>query len=187
MSILEEHGIYHERSQGAIDHAYLFAKEVHKGEKRKYTEEGKDADDYITHPIAVAKLVATVTNDVNVIIAAILHDVIENTNVTDSTLNNIFDFMICSLVNGMTEFSCLADGNREFRKSLDRRYLSRTIAQVQTIKVADLIVNSKSIIKYDSDFAVTYINEMKLLLEVLTKADKLLMNQANKIIEEYYG
>jgi len=67
------HGITHGRSQGLIDFAYRYAEEAHKGQVRKYTGEP-----YINHPVAVARIVAGVTDDCEMICAALLHDVIED-------------------------------------------------------------------------------------------------------------
>ena len=57
-------------------------------------------------------------------------------------------------------------------------------AEAQTIKLADLISNSKSIMEHDPKFAVTYLEEKRLLLEVLTKGDKKLMDIAKSLVDK---
>jgi hypothetical protein len=54
----------------------------------------------------------------------------------------------------------------------------------KTIKLADLISNSKSILEHDKDFARVYIKEKELLLEVLTEGDTTLYAQAKDIVEK---
>ena len=172
--------IKHDRSQDLIDYAYRTAEEAHKGQLRKYT-----FDPYIIHPLAVAKIVQSVTDDANWICAALLHDVVEDCDLTIEDIDQMFAFPISNLVLGMTEFTIKTDGNRKFRKELDRRYLGRQSSGVHTIKLADLIHNSESIIEHGKGFASTYISEMELLLEVLTKGDERLMIRAKRICSNY--
>ena len=176
-----EHGIVSKRSQWLIDFAYRYAAEAHGDQQRKYTGEP-----YIVHPVAVAQLVASVTHDCNMISAALLHDVIED---TDRTVEDIFEAgfrtEISEYVLGMTDVSVLSDGNRATRKKMDRDHLARQSSQVHTIKLADLIDNSKSIITYGGSFAPIYIAEKKLLLEVLTRGDASLRETALGIVNAY--
>ena len=74
------------------------------------------------------------------------------------------------------------DGNRATRKAIDREHTAQAPAEAQTIKLADLISNSKSIMAHDPDFAVTYLAEKRLLLEVLTKGDPGLHAEASKFV-----
>ena len=176
-----KHGIVSKRSQGLIDFALRYAAEAHGDQKRKYT--GKP---YIIHPIAVAQTVASVTDDCNMISAAFLHDVIEDTDRTYEDIRDAgFGYDIAEYVLGMTDVSVLADGNRVTRKKMDREHLAAQCHQVQTIKLADLIDNSKSIIMHGGKFAPIYIAEKKLLLEVLTKGDASLRETALEIVKNY--
>ncbi len=177
------HEIVSRRSQGLIDFALSYATAAHGDQRRKYTGEP-----YIIHPIAVAQTVALVTDDVNMISAAFLHDVIEDTDRTYEDIKDAgFGYDIAELVLGMTDVSVSEDGNRETRKRLDRDHLAVQSSQVQTIKLADLIDNSKSIIMYGGKFAPVYMAEKKLLLEVLTKGDKSLRETALEIVKNFGG
>lgn len=176
-----EHGIAHSRSQGLIDYAYTFAKESHSGQKRKYTNEP-----YIVHPIAVAHLVSSVTDDCDMIAAAFLHDVVEDTHITIESINNEFGWRCAQFVQELTEFSNPSDGNRKYRKELDKRYLSRVSFQSKTIKLADLIDNTKSILKHDAEFSKVYMAEKKQLLSILDNGDERLFKIANDIVCDYY-
>lgn len=180
--MIEEHGIKSKRSQGLIDHAYSVAKKHHEGQQRKYT--GKP---YIVHPVEVAQIVSTVTDCCYCICAALLHDVIEDCGATVESLNEEgFGFGISTLVLELTDFSVKSDGNRATRKELDRRYLSRVSNKAKTVKLADLISNSKSIAEHDPKFAKTYMKEKKLLLEVLVGGNEILYKQAKQIVDDYY-
>ena len=173
------HGIVHKRSQALIDFACRYATEAHGDQKRKYTGEP-----YIVHPIAVAQLVASVTDDCNMISAAFLHDVIEDTDKTFDDIRDAgFGYEVAEYVLGMTDVSVLSDGNRVTRKKMDREHLQAQCHQVQTIKLADLIDNSKSIIMHGGKFAPIYMAEKKLLLEVLTKGDASLRETALGIVK----
>lgn len=178
----KDHKIKHSRSQGLIDYACRYAEMAHDGQKRKYTGE-----DYIVHPIEVAQIVASVTDDCRAIAAAFLHDVIEDCGVTVSDLiRDGFSFDTAMLVNQLTDISIPSDGNRKFKKELDRRYLARATPLAKTIKLADLISNSKSIVEHDPKFAKTYMFEKKALLEVLKEGDSKLYARAEKIVKDYY-
>ena len=148
--------------------AFLFARKAHEGQTRKYT-----GNPYIDHPVAVARLLSDHLDSVNadMTAAAYLHDVVEDCNVTLAEIHGIFGPVVTNLVYWLTDTSTPADGNRAARKQIDRERLSNAPAAAQTIKVADLIDNTKSIVAFDPDFARTYLAEKKLLLAVLTRAD----------------
>ena len=178
---LKEHSIKSERSQGLIDFAYDFAKKAHSEQKRKYTGEP-----YINHAVSVALIVSEVTDDCDMLAAALLHDTVEDTEVVIEGIQQSFGFRIASFVNELTEFSIPSDGNRKVRKELDRRFLARASVQAQTIKLADLIDNSKSIVERDPDFAKIYMREKRDLLGVLNKGHHALYGRALDIVNSYY-
>ncbi|MHA1835980.1 MAG: HD domain-containing protein, partial [Candidatus Odinarchaeia archaeon] len=150
--------------------------------KRKYTGEP-----YINHTVAVAQIVASVTDGCAVIAAAFLHDAIED---TDRTYQDIFDagfrHPVADIVLEVSDVSRPEDGNRATRKALDRDHLAKASPDGQTLKLADLINNTESICKYDPGFAVIYMREKLQLLEVLTKGDKTLHARALKLVEDFF-
>ena len=179
------HGIISEKSQSLIDWAYEFAEFAHRCQVRKYTGEP-----YINHPVEVAQIVATVTDDVNMICAALLHDVVEDTWVTQDLLYQQalgFRHPVANLVYWLTDQSKKEDGNRKIRKEIDRNHIAQAPADAKTIKLADLISNSKSIVVNDPQFAKIYMNEKRLLLTVLEEGNATLYKRASEIINEYYG
>ncbi len=135
-------------------------------------------DPYIVHPRNVAYLVSLVTDDQNMIAAAWLHDVLEDVAPIHpeifTEMPEIFGEDIYNLVVELTDTSKPEDGNRSVRKEIDRERLSRASARAQTIKMADLIDNTKSIVDNDHKFAKVYLHEKRLLLSVLDKGDPLM-------------
>lgn len=153
--------------------ALQLASMAHLGQTRKYT-----GDWYITHPIAVARMVRDVGGSEEMIAAAYLHDVVEDTKVSLDDIDDECGRVVASYVSWMTDRSRSYDGNRETRKGIDRAILAMAPSEVQTIKVADLIDNTASILAHDPKFAVTYIEEKRLLLGVLTRANSVMIARA---------
>lgn len=163
-----------------VHKAQVFAIAAHAavGQKRKYTGEP-----YIVHPAEVARIVASVPGSTpDMVAAAWLHDVVEDTGVTFTDIHMNFGIDIATLVGWLTDVSQPHDGNRAHRKAIDREHTSRAPAEAMTIKLADLISNSKSIMEHDPAFAKTYLEEKRLLLEVLTKGDPGLHAEASKYV-----
>jgi len=156
--------------------AMQFAREVHKNQVRKYT-----GDPYTNHLAEVAGIVSTVRGEEEVTAVAWLHDCIEDQGCTRDQLVGLFGEVVAS---GVYLLSDLEEGNRRERKEKSRQRLSLTHDWVQTIKVADLISNTSSIVKHDPKFAEVYLEEKRLLLDVLTKADKGLLEIAHSQVKE---
>lgn len=163
-----------------------FATEAHKGQVRKYTGEG-----YIRHPIEVAVILYTNYSyaTFEMLAAAILHDTVEDTDVTIEDIHSKFGDEVGNLVAWLTDVSKPTDGNRAARKQLDREHTLASPHDAQIIKVADLISNSQSIAAHDKDFAKVYMAEKKLLLLGMLHSVKLtkIWNIAYNIVEDYYG
>jgi len=157
---------------------YAMAAHAAVGQKRKYTGEP-----YIVHPGEVASIVASVPGSTpDMVAAAWLHDVIEDTGCTFTDVHMAFGIDIATLVGWLTDVSKPTDGNRAKRKAMDREHTAQAPAEAQTIKLADLISNSRSIMQHDPEFAKTYLEEKRLLLEVLTKGDPGLHAEASKYV-----
>lgn len=153
--------------------AKAFAEVAHQGQVRKYTGEP-----YINHPAAVVELVRTVPHTQEMLAAAWLHDVVEDTDTTLIEVRDLFGLSVAAYVMFLTDVSKPADGNRATRKALDRAHLTTAPPKAMTIKLADLIHNTESIVKYDPKFAEVYLAEKRLLLGVLMAGDRTLYEQA---------
>lgn len=142
-----------------LDKVLDFATKAHNGQARKYTGEP-----YIVHPIAVANLVKQHGGTEVQQAAALLHDVVEDTEVTLDEICIKFGTVIADLVFWLTDQSTLADGNRVVRKAIDRKHTLASPHDAQFIKLADLIDNTVSIAKNDEGFAKVYFIEKQLIL-----------------------
>ena len=160
-----------------INKAKMLAGKAHEGQFRKYS-----GMPYIVHPIEVATIVQSVDHTDEMIAAALLHDVVEDTDYSFEDIANEVSPKVAELVKGLTDVSNPQDGNRKIRKAIDKDHLAEQNAEVQTIKLADVISNSQDIKANDPKFAKVYIEEMKALLEVLTKGDKTLYAKAKEIV-----
>ena len=146
-------------------------------QRRKYS--GKP---YIVHPKAVAEIVASVTDDVEMISAAWLHDVVEDTPVTLDEIISIFGRGIASLVDDLTNISKKSDGSRDFRVALDRKHSAQASPRAKTVKLADVIDNLTGIVEADPEFAKRYVRENELLITVLKQGDSVLHRKASRLI-----
>lgn len=158
------------------------SRRLHSRQRRKYTGEP-----YIRHPYAVAGLVASaIPLDEDAICAAFLHDILEESNWTVFKLLNLFGKGVSSLVDQVTDISTVEDGKRCRRKFLDIQHLRIASPVGKTIKLADMIDNMPSVIKYDPKFAVVYMAEKRQTLRVLREGDQTLFQVATDIVEGYY-
>jgi guanosine-3',5'-bis(diphosphate) 3'-pyrophosphohydrolase len=162
--------------------ARLFATAAHAavGQKRKYTGEP-----YINHPAEVVEIVKTVTDNSEMICAAWLHDVVEDTEITLEVIEEHFGNRVRELVYWLTDVSKPEDGNRAARKAIDRQHIACAPAAAQTVKLADLISNTASIVERDPDFAKVYLKEKALLLEVLTRGEPTLWHRAYGLVKAH--
>lgn len=168
-----------ERGEG-IRQAMAFCVAAHSavGQVRKYTGEP-----YWEHPVIVAALVDLYDPDATdeMIMAALLHDVVEDTAITEGMVEAIFGHAVSSLVEQLTDVSRPEDGNRAVRKALDRRHTAQASAEAKTIKLADLISNTWSIVEHDPRFAAVYLSEKRVLLEVLREGNQTLWMAAREL------
>jgi guanosine-3',5'-bis(diphosphate) 3'-pyrophosphohydrolase len=169
--------------------AYAHAAHDSIGQVRKYSGEP-----YWVHTDEVAEIVASVTQDAHTIAVAHLHDVLEDVPSLDGAPFSIehlraeFGREIAIDVKHLTDiFTSKAYPwlNRDKRKALERARLAQTDARIHSIKIADLISNTKSIVTDDPDFAVTYMAEKALFLPLLRRGHPELMARAKQQLEEY--
>lgn len=121
-----------------IDEAIEFATKAHEGQFRKGTKRP-----YIVHPIEVADIVAEMTQDEEIICAAVLHDTIEDCeNVTEDMLREKFGERVASFVAGESE-----DKSRTWqeRKGTTIRHLRTAPVEIQMIALADKLSNIRDI------------------------------------------
>ena len=163
-----------------LERAIQFATQAHKGQFRKYTGEP-----YITHPLAVMEIVKGVPGHTpEMLVAAVLHDVVEDTDVSLMEIQEEFGDAVSDLVLYLTDISTPEDGNRLKRKRKDAQWYAQGSAQAQTIKVADFIDNTRDIAQNDPRFWEIYKMEKLYALDLLQEADTDLWHQAHIQINE---
>ncbi len=126
----------------AVYRAYLFGAEAHEGQKRK------SGEPYIYHPVAVARILAEMRMDYQCLIAAILHDVIEDTAVAKDQLAAAFDQEVAELVDGVSKLSKIDFESRAEAQaaSLQKMLLAMTRdIRVILIKLADRLHNMRTL------------------------------------------
>jgi len=106
--------------------AYHFANEAHEGQKRK------SGEPYITHPLAVAKILAEMHMDHQCLMAALLHDVIEDTSIPKHTLGQEFDDEVAELVDGVSKLKIVFQSRAEAEAE---NFQKMTLAMAKDIRV----------------------------------------------------
>lgn len=163
------------------DRALKFASDAHNNQSRKYT-----GVPYIEHPISVSSIVKSVDHTEEMLAAALLHDVVEDTEISIRTIRSFFGDIVGDLVESLTDISKPEDGNRATRKKIDALHYAKGSPQAQTIKIADLIDNTADIAKNDPNFWQVYKQEKKFVLDLLVDADPVLRNRAEKQLKELW-
>jgi len=131
-----------ENDRKLIKKAYLYAFEKHFGQKRRTGE------DYIIHPLNVAYILTELNADCQTLCAALLHDTIEDCDVTMEDLSNEFSLEIATLVNGVTKINRLNfSGDNEALLANHRKILVGLTEDVRIlfIKLADRLHNMRSL------------------------------------------
>ena len=130
-----------------VQKAFEFANEAHKGVRRR------SGEPYILHPIAVAKIVVSnIGLGYKSIIAALLHDVVEDTDYTVDDLRNLFGDKVATIVEGLTKIKTVLDNeDKAEKKSMQAENFKRILltlnddVRVVLIKLADRLHNCRTI------------------------------------------
>jgi (p)ppGpp synthase/HD superfamily hydrolase len=145
----------------------------------KHTQKRKfDERPYWTHPLSVARIVEPYGDKYHIEVA-LLHDIIEDTPYTEDDVHrllrtygynaqeaNAISYSVVELTDVFTH-EAYPEHNRTTRKLLEANRLSSVSALAQTVKYADLIHNSRTIILGNLGFAKIYLEEKKHLLQVM--------------------
>lgn len=125
-----------------IRNAYELAYKAHNGQKRE------SGEPYITHPVAVARILAEMDCDSDSVIAALLHDVIEDTDVLPAEIKKAFGNDVLELVEGVTKLSKLSYSTKEEQQVENLRKMLLAMAKdirVILIKLADRLHNMRTL------------------------------------------
>lgn len=163
-----------------VQRAAALAEKAHrrKGQVRKYTGEP-----YIVHPGHVAEIVGSVTSDPVIIAAAWLHDVVEDTDVTQAEIERDFGPEVAEIVASVTK---VADGRKMGDRAraalINIEHASHGSPAAKTVKLADVIDNVSDIVEHDREFARVYLREKKMLMEHLKEGDPTLYGKATELL-----
>ena len=169
-----------EKELAIIDKAYKFAYEKHFGQKRLTGEE------YIVHPLNVAYILTRINADYETLSAALLHDVVEDCNVSVSDIEKNFGHNIAVLVDGVTKINKLKiSGSTEAVINNQRKILVGLSEDVRVIiiKLADRLNNMQTLFVHSEKKQKSTARET---LDILTPiADRLGINSIKQDLEEY--
>lgn len=168
-----------------------FAREAHGDQQRKFADEP-----YIRHPIRVMELCREYTSDLPVLSAALLHDVLEDTAVTEDELSAYLHevmqpedarktLMLTVELTDVFVKKNYPKWNRRKRKDAEAARMSKVSAPAQTIKYADIIDNCIDISNSSSDFMPKFLHECRALLKVMDKGDPGLRQRAQATVSQY--
>ena len=142
-TLLEKLKTSYSNTDGALlQKAFDFAKLAHKGQSRL------SGDPYFVHPYEVSNILCDMGMDVNTIIAALLHDVIEDTSITLDIIQREFGGEVAALVDGVTKMNILEYKTREEQQAESLRKMILAMAddiRVILIKLADRLHNMRTL------------------------------------------
>jgi GTP diphosphokinase / guanosine-3',5'-bis(diphosphate) 3'-diphosphatase len=122
--------------------AYYYAEQAHSGQTRS------SGDPYITHPLAVANILSTMHMDHHSIMAAILHDVIEDTDTSKATLSQQFGETVANLVDGVSKLAHIEFDSQEEKQAKNFEKMVMAMAKdirVIVVKLADRLHNMRTL------------------------------------------
>jgi (p)ppGpp synthase/HD superfamily hydrolase len=137
--------------------AYMLARSAHGGQVRRYTGEP-----YVTHPRDVADRVKVLTDDEDIIAAALLHDVLEDTDVKPDEIARVTNERVLRIVCELTDVftsEAFPEMNREERKKKEAYRISGISWEAKLVKLADIMDNASTIELADPKFAKVWIKE----------------------------
>lgn len=164
--------------------AASFAAKKHTGQTRK----GDDAQPYINHPLEVANLLSNVgkIEDFDVLIAAILHDTIEDTETSATEITELFGETVCGYVLEVTDDKNLP---KQKRKQLQVEHAPHLSTGAKLIKLADKISNITDVMNnppagWSIERRLEYINWGKNVVDGLRGANENLEKHFGELIEK---
>ncbi|MGL6064690.1 MAG: RelA/SpoT family protein [Fusobacteriaceae bacterium] len=123
-----------------IKYAFLLAEESHQGQYRK------SGEDYIQHPMEVAKILIEMKMDTDTIVAGILHDIVEDTLITLADIKYNFGENVAEIVDGVTKLKTLPNGTKNQYENIRKMILAMSKnLSVVIIKLSDRLHNMRTL------------------------------------------
>jgi len=134
---------YLEHSQiNLVKRAYFYAEQAHDGQKRR------SGEDYISHPLAVANILASMHMDHQSLVAAMLHDVIEDTGISKKAISTQFGETIAELVDGVSKLTQIEFESHAEKQAENFQKMALAMAddlRVILVKLADRLHNMRTL------------------------------------------
>lgn len=134
---------YLESSQiNLVKRAYFYAEQAHDGQKRR------SGEDYITHPLAVADILASMHMDHQSLMAAMLHDVIEDTGISKKAISGQFGDTVAELVDGVSKLTQIEFESHAEKQAENFQKMALAMAndlRVILVKLADRLHNMRTL------------------------------------------
>lgn len=163
--------------------AYRIAGDIHASQRRK-----GNGEPYINHPMRVASMVADSTSEEDVVIAAVLHDVIEDGDISFDDIESRFGSRVRVLLEGVTDDPSIKNMQRSERKEAQAQKLRFKCSDVKLIKLADQTDNIESLLAslgaWDAEKARVYASTSICILNTCQEASNSLHARAMKAIDE---
>ena len=127
-----------------LDDAFVFAEQAHSTNKPRHSGEP-----FITHPVATAQLLLDIEMiDLDCLLAALLHDVVEDTDITEQDIHEIFGESIAQMVQGLTKLSRLNFATQELAQAENVMKMLLSMLRdfrVIVVKLADRLHNMRTL------------------------------------------
>ena len=125
-----------------VRRAYYYAEQAHEGQNRR------SGEPYVTHPLAVATILSEMHMDAQSLMAAMLHDVIEDTSVTKQGLSNQFGDVVAELVDGVSKLTRIEFQSKAEQQAENFQKMALAMAKdirVILVKLADRLHNMRTL------------------------------------------
>lgn len=125
-----------------VKRAYFYAEQAHEGQYRR------SGDAYVTHPLAVAGILSEMHMDHQSLMAAMLHDVIEDTGITKTAIKNQFGLTVADLVDGVSKLNKMKFSSRAEAQAENFQKMAMAMAKdlrVIMVKIADRLHNMRTL------------------------------------------
>ena len=126
----------------SVRRAYFYAEQAHDGQVRR------SGDAYVTHPLAVASILSKMHMDHQSLMAAMLHDVIEDTGITKTAIKSQFGNTVADLVDGVSKLNKITFGSRAEAQAENFQKMAMAMAKdlrVILVKIADRLHNMRTL------------------------------------------
>lgn len=165
-----------------------YADQAHGSQRRKYTP-----DRYIVHPIRVMECCRAYNNSLPVLASALLHDVLEDTPVTEADMH-AFLVTVMSTADAQQTIKLVVDltdvftkeaypyWNRRKRKQKEIERMSKVSPDAQTVKYADILDNCNEIVEHDPNFAPKFLRECRMLLDAMPSGNPDLYQRSQEAV-----